>query len=90
MLHSRLCTLNSSPLHCTNRTNLSYNKSSLYRLRKDHTEDTLLMYCRKGMFTMPLSSNRSLLLRGVDHIGIISTVLLTACVLKDVYTAVAW
>jgi hypothetical protein len=48
------------------------------------------MYYCEGMFTSPLTRNRSLLLRGADHIENTSTVLLTACVCWTVYRAVAW
>jgi hypothetical protein len=48
------------------------------------------MYRCDGMFTEPLPSNRSLLLRGVDHIENTSAILFTACVCWIVYRAIAW
>jgi hypothetical protein len=48
------------------------------------------MYCCEGMFTALLPSNRSLQLRGADHIKNTSTVLLAACVCWTVYRAVTW
>jgi hypothetical protein len=48
------------------------------------------MYYCEGMFTASLPTNRSLRLRGADHIENTSVVLLTACVLDRVYSAVAW
>jgi hypothetical protein len=42
------------------------------------------------MFTAPLPSNRSLPLRGADHIENTSTVLFTSYVCWTVYRTVAW